>query len=238
VIAWLSAALRSLAGTVPLDPIKDPLDPPDPVNPGEIALAEARRLCALDIVDPSPTDRSANAERCRALIQTFIRAALPNHVYRGNGQGAEWCLLFWFYCWRDLIDLTPAERACYLPSTYRIHELLNHRSIFGVPCPKHRWRRWTFTASATALPAGCVPQDGDLLIVGDGQPDYGDHATMVRGWDAVRRVFHTVEGNATERLGNGKRRQGVILAERPLGKRDGQTYYAIALIRPAPADIG
>lgn len=232
MIAWLTRALRSLAGAAPtLEPV-DPL-----VEAGWDAFVNALHWWEQDIFDPRPGDRSDDANRCRSLIQEIIRDCWPEHVYRGDRAGAEWCVMFWRACWTSLV-FSPAENATYFPSTYRVSELWAGRSIFGVMCPVRPGRqRWTFDAHSTELPPGCEPRAGDLLVVGDGSPRYGDHACLVESYDATIRRFRTVEGNAVGLGPRGNRRQGVIRGSRPLGKRAGEAYYALALYRPSVEDL-
>lgn len=232
--------LRALIGTVPVTPIPDPLAGDPLVAAGREALEDALACHALGVDDPKHGDNSPRAERGRHVIEDMIRSPLglawTRQDYDGNGD-VEWCAAAWTRWWGARLRFSLKERATYFASTYRLDALFRGESIFGVPCPVRPGRkRWAFTPSSSALPAGCEPRAGDCLIVGDGKPWCGDHVTLVRGWDAKRRMFLTVEGNAVERV-NGKRREGVILGQRPLGAREGHSYLAMFLYRPSALDL-
>jgi len=81
------------------------------------------------------------------------------------------------------------------------------------------------------------PQAGDILLVGDGKPDYGDHVCGVLGYDEKRRMFSTLEGNGGGLGPDGKKQHGLVKAERPLGATSGHSYHARRLIRLSPSDL-
>ena len=82
-----------------------------------------------------------------------------------------------------------------------------------------------------------TPRAGDIGLVGDGTPAYGDHVVLVERYDERRRILHTVEGNGLGVGPTGKRRQGIVRAERPIGKRGGHPYHLRRLIRPGLSDL-
>ncbi len=75
---------------------------------------------------------------------------------------------------------------------------------------------------------------GDILMIGDGSPKFGDHICLVESFDPDRHTFATLEGNGIGIGPDGKRRQGVVRGVRHLG---GSGYCARRLIRPAPGDL-
>jgi len=78
------------------------------------------------------------------------------------------------------------------------------------------------------------PREGDILVVGDATPIYGDHITLVKSYDATNGVFETVSGNGGGDGPDGKYREGVVVRGYAL---NGPGYRALWLYRPAPSDL-
>ncbi len=204
---------------------------------GELAVAEAVRLWSSDIYDPSRSDKSERANRCRAAIDSMLRACgwsweIP---YLGNGQ-VEWCGIFAGTCWRAAgIDIQWL--ATYFASTYRLDTWASYQT-FDAAHTNHKPTTGPFRLMAsldsmsTSIPF--EPQAGDILTVGDGSPPYGDHITIVVSYDPVRRVFSTISGNGGGIGPDGKRREGVVRADFKLG---GPGYCARRLIRLGASDL-
>lgn len=231
ILGWLG--LRSPAPTVPVDL----------ASAGRIALAEARRLFALDIWDPPASDRRPIADRWRGEIGAMIAGdqGLGWHWEgRYPGDGAyEWCGAFAARCWAAA-GLPLAIRRPFFASCYRLHRWATYQAIDErTPNPRPRTGPHRLCVAldehSVRLPDGVVPQAGDILIVGDGRPAYGDHIAIVERF--AGRAFHTIEGNAIGLGPDGKQRQGVVKATRMLGGSRPGEYIARWLIRPAPSDL-
>lgn len=203
---------------------------------GKAAVVEGLRMWHLDVVDPKSADKSERAESSRKVIDEILTAGgwtwqVP---YKGDGQ-VEWCGLFVAACWRAA-GIDPKWLATFFASTYRLESWARYRAFNDKPNRKPATGPWRLMAEMTqhssALPF--APREGDILMIGDGSPAAGDHICLVTGYDAVNRIFLTVEGNGSGLGPDGKRRQGIVTARRHLG---GEGYCARRLIRPAPSDI-
>lgn len=214
---------------------------------GELALAEARRLFALDVWDPPRADRRPVAEGWRDVITGLIASDRGlgwtwEGRYDGDGD-YEWCGSFAAACWATA-GLPLATRKRSWSSCLRLQRWASYRpGIDGRPELEPRAgepRRLcvALTESSRALPAGVVPQAGDVLIVGGVGSGPGKHITIVESFDGA--AFHTIEGNGFGAGPDGRRRQGIVRAVRPLGLPDGAglaSYHARWLVRPAPVDL-
>lgn len=214
-----------------------PPDALDVAEAGREAVNEARRLWAMDIRDPRRDDHTADADRCRAVIDEMIRGPLGlgwtwERPYDGD-LAFEWCGAFAARCW----PLPLATRRTYFASTYRLDRWGRYLPALGErikPRPPTGKRSiWDLDGR---LPTGCVPQAGDILLVGDGKPGYGDHVTLVECYDPVRAAFLTYEGNGIGLGPDDKRRQGIVRGIRPLAAT-GDRYRAMRLIRPGASDL-
>lgn len=205
---------------------------------GRNAVAEALRYFNLDVIDPKRSDDSDHAMNSRHVINEMLMACgwdwcVP---YKGDGQ-LEWCGIFVGACWKAA-GLDPRWLRTYFPSTYRLGLWGAYRSFDPkhpnpAPAPDVQRRKVAkLNQGSTMLP--WTPRAGDILCIGDGTPSEGDHITLVRSFDAERNIFYTLEGNGVGYGPDGKRRQGVVSAERRLG---GEGYCARLLIRPAPSDL-
>lgn len=218
----------------------------DPVaRAGLAAVAEAERLWKLNIVEPPNGDEKYAASR--AEIDAMIRSDdglgwswLAPYVHDGQ---FEWCGAFAARCWSVAgLPLKP-HRHTFWSSTFRLDAWARYGSFNGTPSG-HRptsGARMLIELNADSKPEHCVfpdgssPQPGDIVMVGDGTPPYGDHITLCSAFDMKTGVFSTFEGNATGGVGpDGKRRQGVIKAERRAG---GPGYCARRVIRVGAPDI-
>lgn len=230
----IPAGLMRMIGRGPAPPIAVDLE-----AAGRVALAEAQRLFASDIWDPPASDHRDVAERWRTAITDMIAGDrglgwTSEGRYAGDGD-YEWCGAFAASCW-SRAGLPLATRKRSWSSCYRLQRWASCRpGADGAPNqpPKIGTRLCVaLDEHSRALPVGVVPQAGDVLIVGDGVPAFGDHITLVESFDG--RAFHTIEGNGTGTGPDGKRRQGVVRGVRPLG---GPGYCGRWLIRPAVGDL-
>lgn len=203
---------------------------------GRAALAAAIRLWQSDIIDPSAADIAAGharALRDRAAIDAILTACgwtwcVP---YAGNHRGPEWCGLTAGACWREA-GLDPGILRTWFASTYRLFVWANYRAFDD----KHQNRKPAEGPFRVAVKlTGAVDIDarpGDILIVGDGSPEVGDHITIVEGY--ANGVFSTISGNGGGQGPDGKHREGVVRRDFPLA---GTGYRAMWLYRPAPGDL-
>lgn len=203
---------------------------------GQRAVAEARRLFALDVYDPSLADATPHGLASKAVISSIIKACgwdweLP---YRGNGQ-VEWCVMFVGKSWREA-GLDPKWLAAFFASTIRLSAWAHYR-----PWNQHDNHKPSsgelrlvamLNQDSTSIPF--TPQAGDILTIGDGTPPEGDHCTLVESYDPVTRMFSTIEGNGVGLGPDGKRREGIVRGQRKLG---GAGYCARMLVRPGPSDL-
>lgn len=216
--------------------------PPAPVDleaAGRIALAEAVRLFDLDIWDPPEKDHRPIAERWRDEITRMISGDQGlgwtwEGRYVGDGHGAEWCGAFASTAWaRAGLPLATRKRSW--SSCLRLQRWASCRpGSDGLPNPPPKVGTRLCVGldeHSRELPAGVIPQAGDVLIVGD-VAGPGKHITIVERFDGA--AFHTVEGNGVGLGPDGKRRQGVVRGVRALG---GPGYCARWLIRPAVGDM-
>lgn len=204
---------------------------------GELAVAEAERLWQLDVYDPSRTDQSPRGIASKAVITKILKDAGWGFAtpYRGNGP-PQWCGLFAAACWRHA-GLDPKWLATYWASTYRLVTWGKYQRFDAKhpnPPPADKDRRVLYAMDENSKLLGTDVRIGDILIVGDGEPDAGDHITLVTKWDPIRRVFSTLSGNGAGIGPDGKRREGIVRADFRLG---GGGYCARFLIRPAFGDL-
>lgn len=231
---------------------------------GRIALRTAVEAWERGIVDPPR--RGTGDEASRAFIDAIGRTdagtASGGKPYRRDGD-REWCGDFAAYCW-GAAGLSLELRSLYFASTYRLDRYAQYRAAFtgyskrepGImerfarlpscdrashaleDCDLHRRYLQLDDKTTVAQVYAFRPRAGDILIVGAGSPTYGTHICIVESFDANRRVFTTIEGNATGLQPDGQTRQGVVRQTRPLGlKVGGVGYHARRLIRPSLADL-
>lgn len=205
---------------------------------GERAIAEALRYWNLDIIDPRRSDDSPHAVQSKRHIDEMLMACGWDWCVPYKGDGAmEWCGIFAGACWKAA-GLDEKWIRTYFSSTYRLGLFGSYRAFDtkhpNPPPPDGVPRRGIarLNQGSTSLPF--APRAGDILTIGDGSPLDGDHICLVRSFDAERHIFHTIEGNGTGVGPDGKRRQGVVQAERRLG---GEGYCARLLVRPSVVDL-
>lgn len=213
---------------------------------GDIAVLEAERIWKMDIIDP-PSAAQIH-EFSRKTIDNFIRSSEGcgwswDTPYQYNHHGREWCTAFVMWCWaRGGLALKP-HRFTFGMSTWRLDCWARYTAIETVSAgvkPSHVAPRMIIdldehsNALDAVFPDGTIPRAGDILLVGDGTPRYGDHGTLVRSFDPITGIFETYEGNATGIGPKGNKREGVIRAMRRVG---GSGYAARRVIRPSIADL-
>lgn len=234
----------------PLSLVRSLIAPPAPVVDLELAgrqaLAEAVRLFALDVWDPPTGDHRPEAERWRTVITSLIASDAGlgwswEGRYPGDGSGAEWCGAFASACW-GAAGLPLATRRRSWASCLRLQRWASCRpGTDGKPNPPPKVGARLCIAldeHARTLPAGYAFQPGDVIIVGGVGSGAGRHITVAESFDGE--AFATIEGNGVGLGPDGKRRQGIVRARRPLGLRAGQgphTYHARWIIRPAVGDL-
>lgn len=203
---------------------------------GRAAIAEAEHLWRMDVYDPKASDKTPHGQRSRDVITRILMDAGWGWAapYKGDGHVA-WCGLFAATCWR-VAGIDPSMLATFWASTIRLHCWAHYKPFNGKSNAKPAdgpYRLATkITRTTRELPF--APRAGDILIIGDGKPAEGDHICLVASYDPETRVFRTIEGNGMGMGPTGKRREGIVKAERPI---DGIGYSAMWLYRPAPSDI-
>jgi hypothetical protein len=206
---------------------------------GLSAVAEAERLWALDIIDPPIGSTHPRAAESLAVINAIIKTNgwAGNVKYLGNGP-PQWCGMFAGACWAKA-GLDPAWLASYWASTYRIGLWARYKRFSPAskpnPIPMTGVPRRLIARLDRGKPLSFVPRAGDIVIVGDGEPDDGDHVTLNVRYDSVRRVFETLSGNGGGGGPRGNKREGI--SRRDYGIDAGTGYRAMWLVRPAPSDL-
>lgn len=203
---------------------------------GIAAIVEARRLFDSDIYDPPRNDYTPGGVMSRAAINDIVHKGGWTWIaYRGDGD-VEWCGLFAATCWRAA-GIDPKWLATYWASTYRLDVWARYRNFSDKhpnPRPAEGPYRLIANLNQDSVSLPFEPRAGDILMIGDGSPEPGDHICLVESYDPETHVFFTIEGNGIGVGPNGKRRQGVVRAVRKLG---GSGYCARRLIRPAQGDL-
>lgn len=173
------------------------------------ALAKAKRLFALDVFDPKPGDNSARGVLCKTQITQLFKDsgwgwALKGKTYAGDGADPDqsWCGVFAHECWRAA-GLKPSID--HWASTWRMaNSIGNDPGAEGrTVSPDGTWK------------AGFTPRAGDIVIMGDGDPAWGEHIGILDYIDQTGWV-HTYEGNGTGTGPDGKPREGIVRGLRPL----------------------
>ncbi len=149
---------------------------------GKRAVVEATRLWGLDIFDPARSDTSPRANVSRDAISGMLKACgwtweVP---YKGDGQ-VEWCGIFVGACWRAA-GLDPKWLATYFASTYRLDIWARYRSFNTAhpnPRPDAGPYRLICNLDQRSGSLPFTPRPGDILMIGDGSPEFGDHITLV-----------------------------------------------------------
>lgn len=204
---------------------------------GELAALEAERQWALDIFDPSKSDKSPRARECACHIEGIIERAGWGFAtpYVGNGT-PQWCGMFAADCWRAA-GLDPASFATYWASTYRLGLWARYQKFDAKhpnPPPVADEPRRLIAAVAHGFAPKFAPRRGDVIIVGDGEPDAGDHVTICVGWNAEKMTADTISGNGGGVGPFGNKREGI---SRRTYAVDQKGYRVMFVLRPAPSDI-
>ncbi len=231
-----------------------PLPAPPTVDPDELLRLAGERavrrlidLWSLDVFDPKASDKSEAAERNRKLIDAIVRSdagAGWNWLdpYRGDGApgNPEWCGMTAAFGYGAELPLDT--RRTWFPSCYRLdrwarYEALDDKHPNKKPAQGPYRMLCELDEHSTPKDLTFTPRAGDIAIVGDGRPVWGDHVTMVVSYDASTGTLHTIEGNGSGMFSNGTRGHGIVKGTRPIGARRGHTYIARRLIRLAPNDL-
>lgn len=208
---------------------------------GDLAAVEAERLWNLDVIDPPIGSKHPRAAPSLAVIENIIKTAgwgfaLP---YRGNGP-PQWCGLFAAKCWIEA-GLDPSWCATYWASTYRLLLWARYKRFSSQPRykpnppppPEAERRRLVEIINRNSFSV-VEPQRGDIVIVGDGEPDEGDHITVNMGYDAASGAFDTISGNGGGIGPHGDKREGISRKTYTIGQMG---YRPMWLLRPAPGDL-
>lgn len=209
---------------------------------GQRAVAEARRLWELDVYDPKMRDKSEHANASRAVIDEILHATgwggYAPYTGDDDPEMPQWCGLFAERCWLAA-GIDPAAVRRFWPSTYRMRQWAHYKPFDGTPNPKPTEGPYRLAVKlgpkSTPADLPFAPRAGDILVVGDGKPEDGDHIAIVDDYDEDLGIFMTYEGNGVGRGPKGNRREGIVRAERKLGEGGG--YFAMWLYRPAPHDL-
>lgn len=202
------------------------------------AAANMVRLWDQDIFDPKIGSTEPRAPYCLKQIEQIIKAngwswALP---YRGDGP-PQWCGMTAGYAWY-LAGLDPSWLQAYFASTIRLQCWATYqrwdRKAKANPKPEKPDRVYFDLRHFQAMPMTLKPRAGDIVIVGDGDPSFGDHVTVCIGWDESTRTFDTISGNGGGAGPNGDRRQGVSRQNYRIGQGG---YAPMFLIRPGESDL-
>ncbi len=173
---------------------------------GERAIAEAERLWQLDVYDPPRNDQSARGIANRIIIEDIIRTAGWDWALPYRGPEPQWC------------GLLAAK--------------FNGKSV-NLPPPNPRDRRLMMRFVPGSIPSW-TPRAGDVVIVGDGEPEAGDHVTLCVAYDARDRTFETLSGNGGGVGPKGNQREGI---SRRTYAIDTGRYRALWAIRPSLVDL-
>ena len=207
---------------------------------GSSAVSAAHAVWSTDVYDPSTSDRSADANRCRQIIDAMIRG--PSGLgwswepfYTGDG-AFEWCGAALASWWPGI---KPELRRTFYASTYRLDRYARYLPVGDTANAKPASGPYRLLVElgegSTPANLSFAPRAGDILLIGP-KAGYGSHICVVESFDASSRMFSTYEGNGTGTGPHGERQQGVIRAQRRLGGPSGQ-WMARRLIRPAPSDL-
>lgn len=237
--AYLMIALRGAATATRTD--GTPVDRLELA--GQLAVCEAVISWTRNITDTTS---------CYPQIQSMIATTAGlNWTWEVPYTGKfQWCGAAAANFWRHSISLQV--RKDFFSSTYRLDRWAAYKPFESVPNPKPTTGPYrvvlelgpTSKVADVASFAGTGPRAGDILLVGDGIPAYGDHVTVVERFEPNTATllpgFRTVEGNGVGLGPDGTSREGVVRAFRPLGlppNASSSRYIARRLIRPAPSDI-
>lgn len=211
---------------------------------GRRALEEAIREWQLDVYDPRASDVTPRGQACKDIITGIIRRAgwgwsIPESGYVGDGP-PQWCGLFALDCWLKaglVLDVQIA--AIFWASTLRMAKWFRYGDWNGNDAgtaPQTGARMIINPAITPTFPDGTSPRAGDVVIVGDGKPDEGDHITLLEAVTTTygRPVFHTVSGNGGGVGPTGKPREGISKQDYRI---DRGGYRVLWVGRPGLGDV-
>lgn len=204
---------------------------------GQLAAAAAERAWKLDIFDPPKNSKHHRAPECLGVINGIIRRAGWSFAtpYRGNGQ-PQWCGMFGADCWRDA-GIDPTWFATYWASTYRLLLWARYKRFSATSKANHAPSDANDRRLVVNLETGLVevmPRAGDIIIVGDGEPDEGDHITVAMGYNEQTFAIDTISGNGGGVGPRGDRREGISRKTYTIGSSG---YRPMWLVRPAFGDL-
>ncbi len=207
---------------------------------GELVAQEAERIWAQDIIDPVSTDTSLNALRCLEVINAITQACnwgeyLGNDVKGPDGKVTQWCAMFAMKAWCDAGGLDRKWLAHFSQSTYRLGrwaQYLPHNEHRNSARPGNPVDRRLYI-DLRAKPLHPVKR-GDIIIVGDGSPAYGDHVCIAVG-AADKHGIVTISGNGRGLDPTGNSQEGVV--KKTFYPGPGMGYRAMLLIRPGFGDL-
>lgn len=227
--------------------------PPDDrlARAGELAVAEADRMFALDVRDPRVADDSPDARRCKAVISAIVAAngwhdKVP---YLGDGF-VQWCTMFDGDCWRKA-GLDPTQLAAFWASTIRLRSWARYEPFNGHANPRPPAGPYRMlveldehSRGPVRFPDGSAPRVGDVLTIGPVRFPNGKralacgvHGCLIRSYNEADETFSTVEGNGVGIGPRGNRMQGIVHGVHPVGASSPLVYCARMVIRPAPHDL-
>lgn len=205
------------------------------VRAGELVAASAIAEWQRDIYDAVSTDRSAEGQRSIAYIDALTRACNYGR-YTGNDMrpAKQWCTMWGSKRWVDAGGLDPSMLAHFSQSTLRWRYWAQYLTSDGAhpsgEKPNGDDRR-LYVDLQKPWPNDFAPRAGDLMVVGDGEPFYGDHGVVVITYDPITHSVDTIAGNGGGIGPRGNKREGV--SRKTFSLRSGAGYHEMFLVRPA-----
>lgn len=204
---------------------------------GQRVAARMEALWKLDVFDPPKGSSHPRAKFCLKTIEDIIKRngwswATP---YLGDGP-PQWCGMTAGDAYAEA-GLDTSWLRDYFASTHRLYCFAKYQrfSRTSKPNPKP-----DATVTDRRLyvdlrkPFTVKPLPGDIVIVGDGDPDVGDHVTVNMGYNPTTKTFDTISGNGGGLSPKGVKNNGISRKN----YRVGQAGYApMFLIRLASSDL-
>jgi len=220
---------------------------------GLVAVAEAK-LCFLEDITDLPPRTSPQFERCAKFIDNLIRTTFGiNWTWESPYRRADqfkWCGTLPACGWGNA-GLKVNLRTDFFASNFRLDRYARYERVKDGPFPPkpatggpHRMIIGLDEHTRpedVKFPDGSSPRAGDIMLIGDKNPAWGDHITMLERWDAGEFWQPTIEGNGRGFGPDGLSRDGIVRAKRRIGNlpKDGPTtsYFALRIIRVGFDDI-
>lgn len=203
----------------------------DLAQAGALAVAEARRLFALDVTN---SDHGHSQTVISGILKTCGWTWPEVYPYRGN---VAYCTMTAGACW-TAAGLDPKWLAAFFASTERLDAWAHYRpwNEHANPAPATGGRRLVVELDEHSTPRDLpfVPQPGDIVTIGDGSIREGNHGLVAESYDASRGVFSCISGNGVGIGPDGRRRFGIVRSEVRIG---GAGYCVRRVIRPALGDL-